>query len=53
MCYLYYILKHPIFTQKKGACEKASNPFSYHAALADFKYSGSRRERTPSEDSPQ
>ena len=31
MCYLYYILKHPIFTQKKGASEKAPNPFSYHA----------------------
>ena len=53
MCYLHYILKHPIFTQKNGASENAPNPFSYHAALADFKYSGSPCERTPSGDGPQ
>ena len=35
MCYLNF--KHPIFTRKNGASENAPNPFSYHAALADFK----------------
>ena len=44
---------HPIFNRKNGASENAPNPFSYHAALADFKYSGSSRERIPSKDGPQ